>query len=150
MRVTVPGGCVLLGSACLACASLDGRGKGCDAFETMGHGEVVETLNRGGFSGIIDSAASIRFQGCAGTQGGGVGVYFYQREFGNQRLAQRLILLSNDRYLGMYDVPGPPATVEPGRIVFNLPDEEGNVIPVREGALPPTVLLDGEMKELSR
>jgi hypothetical protein len=110
---------------------------------------LASVLHRGGFSGVLDDSASIRFAGCLKSPGEELSVYYYEREWGSaRRLTVRLIVLSNVAgYLGMYAVSGPPSAVHGSQIVFPVPEQEGNVITLRAGKLPRRVLIDGELRE---
>ncbi|MBB4638477.1 hypothetical protein [Longimicrobium terrae] len=143
--------CVVLGCAPAGAPHPTPREQGCDRSHVTSRAQLASILTRGGFSGIIDRAASIRLVGCVRSAQGGVGVYYYQRVFGNHRMTHRLIFISNvEGYMGMYDVPGPPSRIEGERIIYDLPVDEGNEIRIRDGRPPRSVHLDGEVKELFR
>ncbi len=144
-------GCLLvLVSLVLSCAAVPARGQSCAGGAEMPRASLASALHRGGFSGVLDDSASIRFAGCLNGAGEALSVYYYERVWGSARhVAARLIVLSNaGEYLGMYAVPGPPSAVHGNQIVFPVPDRAGNVITLRDGTLPRRVRIDGELRDL--
>lgn len=122
---------------------------GCKSFSTIEESELKEIIVKGGFSGELDASTSLKYFGCYEYEENGLGVYFYEREFGNSRLTQRLLVVSSEEgYLGMYAVPEPPGSVVGSEIKFSFPDDYGNHISLKGGAIPKVVLLDGEEFEL--
>jgi len=110
---------------------------------------LVGVLHRGGFSGVLDDSASIRFAGCLKEPREELSVYYYERVSGGaRRMTARLIVLSNvTGYLGMYAVSGPPSAVNGNQVVFPVPEHQGNVITLRDGKFPRRVLVDGELRD---
>ena len=122
---------------------------GCKTFSEIEESGLKEIIVKGGFSGELDVYASLKYVGCYEHEENGLGVYFYEREFGNARLTQRLLVVSSkEGYLGMYAVPEPPESVVGSEIKFSFPDDYGNHISLKGDALPKVVLLDCEEFEL--
>lgn len=121
---------------------------GCQYFFELDGTRLTGIISKGGFSGIFDDSSSLKYSGCYEHDGNGLGVYFYEREFGNARLTQRLLIVSSrEGYLGMYAVPEPPLSVNGSRIKFSFPGDYGNQILLDSGSPPEAVLLDGEKTE---
>lgn len=141
---------LVLVSILLSCTALPARGQSCAGRAEVPRAGLVSVLPRGGFSGVLDDSASIRFAGCLkGPQAEELSVYYYERVWGSaRRSTARLIVLSNvTGYLGMYAVPEPPAAVHGNQIVFPVPEQDGNVITLRDGKLPQRVLIEGELRD---
>ena len=149
-HLKLPG--LLLGALLLACTALPARAQACAGGAAMSRAALTGVLHRGGFSGVLDDSASVRYVGCLRTPREELGLYYYERVWGEaRRMTARLIVVSNRaRYLGMYSVPERPRSVRGSRIVFAVPRDYGNAIVLHHGKLPRRVLLDGEVREFFR
>ena len=97
----------------------------------------------------MDEAAEINPVGTYRYPGDEIQVIYYAREFGNRRLAQRLLLLSKlNGYLGMYAIADPPTGMVDGRIQFPYEPNLGDKISIVGGKVPDRAYLDGENPEL--
>ena len=107
-------------------------------------GGVKQTLKNGGFSGALDRKAKISKVGSLRSDKAVVTFFYYEREFGNKRLTQRLIAIKDGKYLGMYAVNDPPVRVTENAVCFSYPSADGNCIVLSHGDLPDDTYLDGE------
>lgn len=111
--------------------------------------ELKNILQGGGFTGVIDGAEKIEYLGHINNDSVGFQVYYYAREFGNHRLAQRLIFISNDKkYIGMFSVNDKPVSVNGDQVAFEYDEDVGNVIRLTDEGVPQKARLDGEIVEL--
>lgn len=102
------------------------------------------------FSGVIDDKSKLDNLGCLKLDNKSVIFIYYQREFGNYRLAQRLIVYSKDSgYVGMFEIADKPfLDVEKKILLFPYDESEGNRILFENGQIPTEVLLDGNIKNI--
>ncbi|MCG7537890.1 hypothetical protein [Pseudoalteromonas sp. OOF1S-7] len=109
-----------------------------------------QKLSSQAFSGILDGREKIELIGGVSHLDFNYCIYFYAREFGNRRLAKRLVILDgNDgRYVGMFDVNDKPKGIVGNSIIFDYHDDLGNKIVVGPSGFPKNTYLDGEPKEL--
>lgn len=92
---------------------------------------------------IIDS--SVNFFGEIKTENTVFFLYIRLKEFGNQRLTKRLIVLSKDnKYIGMYDIPELPTKIKKNKVIFPLEEKWGNSITFEGDSPPKNIYLDGE------
>lgn len=120
----------------------------CLASRSLSDTELIGVLSNDNFSGVLDANTSLKYFGGYKSGDRELGVYVYQREFGNHRLTQRLLFVLNGKhYLGMYEIPEPPVSMEGFNVVFPFSSEHGNTISLQTGELPTEVLLDGELME---
>lgn len=106
---------------------------------------ISEILTSGGFSGILDKASSIQEVGSIESGEKKFDIYYYAREFSNQRLTQRLLVVEGGKYLGMYALNDKPIKIEGDKILFPYAEENGNSISIVDGKVPAEAFLDGEL-----
>lgn len=124
----------------VGCRADDGR-QGADL-------SISEILTAGGFSGILDDASSIQKVGSIESGEKKFDIYYYAREFSNQRLTQRLLVVEGGKYLGMYALNDKPTKIEGDKVLFPYAEEDGNNISIVDGKVPAEAFLDGELFEL--
>ncbi len=111
--------------------------------------EINSILKRDGFSGIIDDNANIEFLGDIKNAFEQVHIYYYSREFGNHRLAQRLLFINHKKkYIGMFDIYDKPNNLNGDTILFDYREDIGNTIKLTNKGVPLRVYLDGDVLEL--
>jgi len=76
-------------------------------------------------------------------------IYYYEKEFGNQRLTQRLVVVpQNGDSLGLYGIPERPTEIKNSTVYFNFSKKLGNHIDFNVHELPENIYLDGELYDL--
>jgi hypothetical protein len=111
-------------------------------------GNIQKILKNGGFTGVLDGTEKIKEVGEVKGNGVTMTFFYYEREFGNQRLTQRLIAIGDGKYIGMYPINDPPIKVSGDAICFPYEHAEGDCITVVNGRMPEKSYLDGESIEL--
>jgi len=111
-------------------------------------GNIQSILKSGGFTGVLDGTEKIKEVGKINENGMRITFFYYEREFGNQRLTQRLIAIGDGKYIGMYPINDPPIRVSRNAICFPYEHAEGDCITMVNGRMPKKSYLDGESVEL--
>jgi hypothetical protein len=87
-----------------------------------------------------------------GTLGNKYKVFNYTYVFNNgTRAANRILFTIRDNeFVGMFNVDESPLKIKGYCIYFNIPEEEGNSICLKDGVLPQQAWVDGSNLELFR
>ena len=105
-----------------------------------------------GFSGAVEAETVLEYVGTVSGPGWRFDIVYYdfanpRSDHGNYRV---LVMGDHCKYLGSYTVTERPKAIEANRILFDLPDDYGNVITFENGQIPKRVWVDGKVHEFWR
>lgn len=73
-------------------------------------------------------------------------VYYFEKEFGNKRLAKKLVIFPlYGNYFGQYAIPETPLEIKGKSVHFGFDAESGNSVNLNLPELPKNIYLDSEL-----
>jgi hypothetical protein len=136
-----------IGFALLLCSSLPAQ----SAHSGLRH--LKNILQQQGFTGALQGKIHFTRIGRLQCNAETYDVIYHEWEqshpAGARHAAYRVLFIDKqDRYIGSYRVPERPISVTPQRILFNLPEKQGNTLRCDRDGLPAEVILGDETSPL--
>ena len=115
--------------------------------------EVFQILKADGFSGVLNQKVILNKIGDVKNGETCFNLFSYRYNFtpkggSAEHMANRLLILSNSHYLGMYSIDELPVNISGNILEFPGNKNEGNTIVFNGGTPPNKIYLDGEVREL--